>query len=117
MPETCINTGFRHFCPLFKLAKFGLILVVLIQLSILFCINNSHLFYSLFFIPHIFSTDPVPLNIFFTLDGPSGLLIKSSTHPYTLHSSFSCFLTNFLTKFCTIYSSIYSWSAGSHYLF
>ena len=64
MPETSINTGFRHFCPLFKLAKFGLILVVLIWLSILSRIDNSYLFYSLFFVLHIFSTNPVPLPYF-----------------------------------------------------
>ena len=47
--------------PLFKLAKFGLILVVLTQLSISFRIDNIHLFHSLLFVSHIFSTNPVPL--------------------------------------------------------
>jgi len=61
MPEVRINTGFRHFCPIFKLAESGLILVVLIQLSILFRIDNMYLFHSLFFVSHIFSTNPVPL--------------------------------------------------------
>lgn len=46
---------------LFKLAEFDLILVVLMQLSILYCIDNSYIFHSLFFVPHIFSTNPVPL--------------------------------------------------------
>ena len=46
---------------LLKLAKFGLILVVLMQLSILFHIDNMYLFHSLFFVSHIFSTNPVPL--------------------------------------------------------
>ena len=49
---------------LFKLAKFGLILVVLIWLSILFCIDNMCLFHTLFFVSHIFSTNPVPLHFF-----------------------------------------------------
>ena len=43
MPETCINTGFRHFCTLLKLAESGLIQVIPTQLSILFRIDKSHL--------------------------------------------------------------------------
>ena len=59
--QTRINAGFtKHFC-LFKLAKFGLILVVLTHLSIPSCIDNQYLFHSLFFVLHIFSTNPVPL--------------------------------------------------------
>ena len=46
---------------LFKLAEFGLIQFVLMQLSILCCIDNSYIFHSLFFVSHIFSTNPVPL--------------------------------------------------------
>ena len=42
-------------------SKFDLILVVLMQLSILYCIDNSYIFHSLFFVPHTFSTNPVPL--------------------------------------------------------
>ena len=61
MPETRINTGFRHFCPLFKLAKSGLILIISVQLSIPFCIDNSYFFHTLFLVSHIFSTNPVPL--------------------------------------------------------
>jgi len=52
---------FMKLCLLFKLAKFGLILVVSISLSILYCIDNMYLFHSLFFVSHIFSTNPVPL--------------------------------------------------------
>ena len=62
IPETRINTGFRHFNPLFKLAESGLIQVILMWLSILFCIDNLRLFHTLFFVLHIFSTNPVPLH-------------------------------------------------------
>ena len=75
MPETRINTGFRHFNPLFKLAEFGLILVVLISLSILYCIDNIHLFHSLFFVSHIFSTNPVPLHFFIIVCSSGGLQV------------------------------------------
>ena len=61
MPEVRINTSFRHFNPLFKLAKSGLILIISVQLSILFCIDNPYFFHTLFFVSHIFSTNPVPL--------------------------------------------------------
>ncbi len=60
-PINGLFTPFMGLCLLFKLAKFGLILVVPILLSILSCIDNIHLFHSLFFIAHIFSTNPVPL--------------------------------------------------------
>lgn len=60
-PINGLFTPFMKLCLLLKLAKFGLILVVLMQLSILSCIDNQHLFHSLFFVSHIFSTNPVPL--------------------------------------------------------
>ncbi len=60
-PISGLFTPFMGLCLLFKLAKSGLILVVPILLSILSCIDNMHLFHSLFFIAHIFSTNPVPL--------------------------------------------------------
>ena len=76
MPETRINTGFRHFSPLFKLAKFGLILVVSIWLSILSCIDISYLFHTLFFVSHIFSTSPVPLHFFIIVCSSGGLQVR-----------------------------------------
>ena len=60
---------------LFKLAKFGLILVVLIWLSILFCIDNMCLFHTLFFVSHIFSTIPVPLHFFIIVCSSGGLQV------------------------------------------
>ena len=60
-PQNLYLWAFSQFSPLLKLAKFDLILVVLMQLSILYCIDNSYIFHSLFFVPHIFSTNPVPL--------------------------------------------------------
>lgn len=80
MPETRINTGFRHFCPLFKLAKFDLILVVLMQLSIPYRIDNIHLFHSLFFVSHIFSTNPVPLHFFIIVCSSGGLQVSFTIH-------------------------------------
>ena len=66
-------------CPvtkkLFKFAKFGLILVVLIWLSILFCIDNMCLFHTLFFVSHIFSTIPVPLHFFIIVCSSGGLQV------------------------------------------
>ena len=47
--------------PLFKLAESGLIQIISIRLSILLCIDKLHLFHTLFFVSHIFSTNPVPL--------------------------------------------------------
>ncbi|MBU5476489.1 hypothetical protein KQI72_07160 [Eubacterium sp. MSJ-21] len=58
-----------------KLAKFGLILVVLIWLSILFCIDNMCLFHTLFFVSHIFSTIPVPLHFFIIVCSSGGLQV------------------------------------------
>lgn len=75
MPETRINTGFRHFSPLFKLAEFGLILVISIWLSILSCIDISYLFHTLFFVSHIFSTNPVPLHFFIIVCSSGGLQV------------------------------------------
>ena len=60
---------------LLALAKFGLILVVLIWLSILFCIDNMCLFHTLFFVSHIFSTIPVPLHFFIIVCSSGGLQV------------------------------------------
>ena len=54
----------KSFAPgikLLKLAESGLIHVILIWLSIPFCIDNQYLFHTLFFVSHIFSTNSVPL--------------------------------------------------------
>ena len=68
-------TPFMKLCLLLKLAKFGLILVVLIWLSILFCIDNMCLFHTLFFVSHIFSTIPVPLHFFIIVCSSGGLQV------------------------------------------
>ena len=60
-PRNAVISAFLGSCTLFKLAKSGLILIVLIQLSIPSCVDNIYLFHSLFFVSHIFSTNPVPL--------------------------------------------------------
>lgn len=73
--ETRINTGFFKQLDLFKLAKFGLILVVSIWLSIPSCIDISYLFHTLFFVSHIFSTNPVPLHFFIIVCSSGGLQV------------------------------------------
>ncbi len=73
--ETRINTGFFKQLDLFKLAKFGLILVVSIWLSILSCIDISYFFHTLFFVSHIFSTNPVPLHFFIIVCSSGGLQV------------------------------------------
>ena len=73
--EKPLFTGLPAIFFLFKLAKFGLILVVSIWLSILFCIDISHLFHTLFFVSHIFSTNPVPLHFFIIVCSSSGLQV------------------------------------------
>jgi len=60
-PINGLFTSFMKLCLLFKLAKFGLIQVIFMWLSILFCIDNLYFFHTLFFVSHIFSTNPVPL--------------------------------------------------------
>ena len=60
-PINGLFTPFMKLCLLFKLAKSGLILIISVQLSILFCIDNPYFFHTLFFVSHIFSTNPVPL--------------------------------------------------------
>ena len=60
-PQSLYLWAFSQFSPLLKLAKFGLILIISVQLSIPFCIDNSYFFHTLFFVSHIFSTNPVPL--------------------------------------------------------
>lgn len=65
---------------LFKLAESGLIQVILIQLSIPFSIDNSCLFHTLFFVSHIFSTNPVPLHFFIIVCSSGGLQVSFTTH-------------------------------------
>ena len=60
-PINGLFTPFMKLCLLFKLAKSGLIHVILIWLSIPFCIDDQYLFHTLFFVSHIFSTNSVPL--------------------------------------------------------
>ena len=69
------DTAFLGSCTLFKLAKFGLILVVSIWLSILSCIDISYFFHTLFFVSHIFSTNPVPLHFFIIVCSSGGLQV------------------------------------------
>ena len=61
---------------LFKLAESSLILVILMQLSIPFSIDNSYLFHTLFFVSHIFSTNPVPLYFFIIVCSYGGLQVR-----------------------------------------
>ena len=60
-PINGLFTSFMKLSLLFKLAEFGLIQVIFMWLSILFCIDNLYFFHTLFFVSHIFSTNPVPL--------------------------------------------------------
>ena len=78
--ETRINTGFFKQLDLFKLAKFGLMQVILMWLSILFCIDNLYFFHTLFFVSHIFSTNPVPLHFFIIVCSSGGLQVSFTTH-------------------------------------
>lgn len=74
-PQSLYLWAFSQFSPLLKLAKFGLILVVSILLSILNRIDNRYLFHSLFFVSHIFSTNPVPLHFFIIACSSGGLQV------------------------------------------
>ena len=60
---------------LFKLANSGLIQIIPMRLSILFCIYNSYLFQTLFFVSHIFSTNPVPSHFFIIVCSSGGLQV------------------------------------------
>jgi hypothetical protein len=62
-PTKPINTDFVRHIPLFKLAESSLIQVILIWLSIPFCIDSLYFFHTLFFVSHIFSTNPVPFSL------------------------------------------------------
>ena len=57
------------------LAESSLIYVISIWLSILFCIDNLHFFHTLFFVSHIFSTNPVPLHFFIIVCSSGGLQV------------------------------------------
>ena len=74
-PINGLFTPFMKLCLLFKLAKFGLILVVSIWLSILSCIDISYLSHTLFFVSHIFSTNPIPLHFFIIVCSSGGLQV------------------------------------------
>lgn len=67
---------FLKLCLLLKLADSGLIQIIPIQLSILSCIDISHLFHTLFFVSHIFSTNPVPLHFFIIVCSSGGLQVR-----------------------------------------
>ena len=49
-------------------------------LSILFCIDNLYFFHTLFFVSHIFSTNPVPLHFFIIVCSSGGLQVSFTTH-------------------------------------
>ena len=86
-PQILYLWAFSQFCPLFELAESGLIQVILIWLSIPFCIDNSYLFHTLFFVSHIFSTNPVPLHFFIIVFSSGGLQV-----PFTTHRIIFCWL-------------------------
>ena len=75
-PINGLFTSFMKLCLLFKLAESGLIQIISIQLSILLCIDKLHLFHTLFFVSHIFSTNPVPLHFFIIVCSSSGLQVR-----------------------------------------
>ena len=79
-PRNAVNSAFLGSCTLFKLAKFGLMQVILMRLSILFCIDNLYFFHTLFFVSHIFSTNPVPLHFFIIVCSSGGLQVSFTTH-------------------------------------
>jgi hypothetical protein len=74
-PINGLFTPFMKLCLLFKLAESGLIQIISIQLSILLCIDKLYLFHTLFFVSHIFSTNPVPLNFFIIVCSSGGLQV------------------------------------------
>ena len=74
-PTKPINTDFVRHIPLFKLAESSLIQVILIWLSIPFCIDSLYFFHTLFFVSHIFSTNPVPLHFFIIVCSSGGLQV------------------------------------------
>ena len=75
-PQSLYLWAFSQFSPLLKLAESGLIQIISIQLSILLCIDKLHLFHTLFFISHIFSTNPVPLHFFIIVCSSGGLQVR-----------------------------------------
>ena len=79
-PQNLYLWAFSQFSPLLKLAKSGLILIISAQLSIPFCIDNSYFFHTLFFVSHIFSTNPVPLHFFIIVCSSGGLQVSFTTH-------------------------------------
>ena len=78
--DTWMSLGGTRTSILFKLAKFGLMQVILMWLSILFCIDNLYFFHTLFFVSHIFSTNPVPLHFFIIVCSSGGLQVSFTTH-------------------------------------
>ena len=79
-PINGLFTSFMKLSLLFKLAEFGLIQVIFMWLSILFCIDNLYFFHTLFFVSHIFSTNPVPLHFFIIVCSSGGLQVSFTTH-------------------------------------
>ena len=75
-PQSLYLWAFSQFSPLLKLAESGLIQIISIQLSILLCIDKLHLFHTLFFVSHIFSTNPVPLHFFIIVCSSGGLQVR-----------------------------------------
>ena len=88
-PRNAVNSAFLGSCTLLKLAKFCLIQIISIQLSIRFCIDNSYLFHTLFFVSHIFSTNPVPLHFFIIMCSSGGLQVLFTIHRIIL-CRFAC---------------------------
>ena len=74
-PINGLFTPFMKLCLLLKLAKSSLIQVISTWLSIPFCIDSSYLFHTLFFVSHIFSTNPVPLHFFIIVCSSGGLQV------------------------------------------
>ena len=62
--KPAVSWGFPALFFLFEFAESSLFQVISTYLSILFYIDNLHLFQTLFFISHIFNTNPVPLHFF-----------------------------------------------------
>ena len=64
----------------FEFAEFCLILIISVQLSIPPCIDNMYLFHTLFFVSHIFSTNPIPLHFFIIVCSFGSLQVLFTIH-------------------------------------
>ena len=120
MPETRINTGFRHFNPLFKLAKFDVILIRFSSFSILYNFENdgfsTHYFsfhtllvpiqYQLFF--SLLCVVPVACRSFDYSKNNRLLVCKFTYGNYNLNMYFlQSQLVDFLFLLCIIFNYIY----------